>query len=140
MTQVLSLNAAEGAVAVMVSDEIFQSLFPGDKGGLEHIVQEVNFGTDALGFGIGQVGVYVDKDFAGLVQFLHHDVQVVGQNGEAAHDDQTGHRNTHSGEGHKSMEENTPEAFFQQISQIIQLHRRFPPLFRPGLPGPRQWR
>ena len=130
MAQVLSLNAGEGAVALMVVDEILQGLLTGDEGCLKHIVQHIDLGTNALGFGIGKLAVYVDKDFAGLVQILHHDIQIVGQDGEAAHDHKTCHRNAHGSEGHKAMGKNMPQAFLQKISNIIKSHCCNNPPFR----------
>ena len=97
----------------MIGNKVLQGLLPGDEGCLKHVVKKVNFGSDASCLGIGQVRVYVDKDFTGLVQLLHHFVQIVGQRGEAAHDDQTRHRHTHGGKGHKSMKEDAAEAFLQ---------------------------
>ena len=130
MAQVAGLHAAESAVAVMVGNEVLQCLLPGDEGGLKHVVNEIDFGADASGLGIGQVRVHIDQDLTGLVQLLHHFVQIVSQRGEAAHDDQTRHRHTHSGKGHKSMKEDAAEALLQKVSKIIQLHLSVPPLFR----------
>ena len=41
---------------------------------------------------------------------------IVQQNREAAHDQQTCHRNTNSSKGHKAVEENTFNALFEQIT------------------------
>ena len=122
MAQVTGVITAEGTVAVMVGNEVLKCLLPGDEGSLKDIVQQVDFRADASCLRVGQVGIDVHQDFAGLVQILNHFIQIIGQGGKAAHDDKAGHRHAHGGEGHKAMEENTPEALFQQISKIIQLH------------------
>ena len=114
-------------VSVVVIDEVLQRLLPGDEGCLEHIVQLIDLRAHASGLGVGQTAVDVHQNLTGLVQLLNHQVQVVSQNGKAAHNHQAGHGDAHGGERHESMEENTPEAFFQQVTQIIQLHLRFPP-------------
>ena len=111
VAQVGGLHAVESAVAVVVLDEVLQGFLPGDEGGLQDIVHQVDLCTDAFRLGIGQAAVDVYQDLTGLIQLLHHDVQVVGQGGEAAHDDQAGHRHTHGGKGHKPMEEDPAEAF-----------------------------
>ena len=95
----------------MVGDKALQCLLPGDKGGLQHIVQRIDFRADAPGLGIGQVTVHVDQDFTGLVQVLNHHVQVVGQNGEAAHNQQARNGNANSGKGHKAVEEDAAKTF-----------------------------
>ena len=95
----------------MVGDEVLQSLLPGDKPGVEDVVQGVDFRADASGFGVGQAAVHIHQNFTGLVQVLHHNIQVVGQDGEAAHNQKACHRDAHSGEGHEAMEENSTEAF-----------------------------
>ena len=114
----------------MVGNEILQCLLPGDEGRLQYVVKKIDFGADASGLGVRQIRVDEDQDLAGLVQLLDHLVQIVGQRGEAAHDDQTRHRYTHSGKGHKSMKEDAAEALLQKVSKIIQLHLSLPPLFR----------
>ena len=111
MAQVRGLDAAEGTVAVMVGNEILQCLLPGDEGGLQDIVQQIYFCADGSCLGIGQLAVHIHKDLTGPVQILHHDIQVVGQDGEAAHDDQARHRDAHGGERHEAVEENATEAF-----------------------------
>ena len=111
MAKILCLHTAEGAVAVMVGDEVLQRLLPGDKFGVEDVAQGVDFGTNASGFGIGQAAVHIHQNLTGLVQVLHHNIQIIGQDGEAAHNQKAGHRDAHSRERHKAMEENSPEAF-----------------------------
>ena len=103
----------QGTVAVMVGNKVLQGFLTGNEGGLEHIVQQVDPGADGSCLRIRQVAVHIGKDLAGFVQLLHHDIQVIGQNGEAAHDDQTCHRNTDCREGHEAVEENAPDALFQ---------------------------
>ena len=114
----------------MVGNEVLKRLLPGDEGSLKDVIQQVDFRADASCLRVGQVGIDVHQDFTGLVQILNHFVQIIGQGRKAAHDDQAGHRHAHGGEGHKAMEENAPEALFQQISQIIQLHLSLPPALR----------
>ena len=111
MAKILRLHAAEGTVTVMVGNEILQSLLTGDEFGIENIAQGVDFRADASGFGIGQAAVHIHQDLTGLVQVLHHNIQIIGQDGEAAHNQKASHRDAHSGEGHEAMEENSPEAF-----------------------------
>ena len=116
VAQVLSLDAVEGGVVVVVADEAFQRLFPGDVLRLLDIVQRVDPGAYASRLRAGIAAVDVHHDLAGLVQLLDHYVQVVGQDGEAAHDQQAGHRDADGGEGHKAMQEDTAEAFLDQVA------------------------
>ena len=95
----------------MIGNEVLKRLLPGDKGRLEHIVQSIDFGADASCLSVGKTAVNIHQDLAGLIQVLHHHIQVVGQDGEAAHDQQAGHGDTDSGEGHKAMQEDAPHAF-----------------------------
>ena len=111
VAQVLRIDALQGCVIFVIGDEVLKRLLPGDKGRLEHIVQGIDLGAHASCLGITQVAVNIDQNLTGLVQVLHHHIQVVGQDGEAAHDQQAGHGDTDSGKGHKAMEEDAPHAF-----------------------------
>ena len=111
MAQILRLNAIEGGVVVVVIHKALKGILPGDEHGFFHIVQRIDFGADASCFGIGQGGIHIHHDFAGLVQLLHHHVQVVGQNGEAAHNQQARNGNANSGKGHKAVEEDAAKTF-----------------------------
>ena len=89
---------------------------------LQHIGDLIDLGADTLGFRVGQFTVHINQNFIGLVQFFHHDVQIVHQDGEAAHNQQARHRDADGSKGHESVEEDSPDALFQQISNIIDLH------------------
>ena len=130
VAQVACLNTVESGVTVVVLNEAFQGLFPRDELSLKHIAQSIDLGADAPGLGIGQVGIDIDQDLAGLVQVLNHHIQVIGQNREAAHNDQAGHRNANSSEGHEAVEKNTPDALFEKVADIIEFHRCSTPLCR----------
>ena len=128
VAKVLRLHAFQRGVVIVVLDEVLQGLLPGDKGRLEHIVQGIDLGAHASCLGITQVAVNIDQNLTGLVQVLHHHIQVVGQDGEAAHDQQAGHGDTDSGKGHKAMQEDAPHALLQQVTNIIDSHSRSTPL------------
>ena len=129
VTQILRLNAAEGAVVVMVADEVLKRFLPGNVFRVKHIVQKVDLRADGSCLGVGKVAVDVHHNFAGLIQILNHDVQIVSQRGEAAHDDQTRHRDADSSKGHEAVLENAAEALLEQVPDIIELHVCFPPRF-----------
>ena len=120
--QILSLHTVEGTVALMLGQEIIQCLLPGNKFSPIDIVYGIELGADALGFRVGKLGVHIDQNLICFVQILNHQVDVVNQAEKAAHDQQAGHRNTHSGKGHKSVEEDAANALFEQITDIIDFH------------------
>ena len=111
--QVGSFHAGECIILLMVLHKPLQRLFPGNKIRLKNVFDHIDLGADALGLCLCEAAVHISQDLIGLIQFLHHDIDIVHQNGEAAHDQQTCHRDTHSGEGHEAVEENTPDALFQ---------------------------
>ena len=89
---------------------------------LQNIINEVDLGTDASCFCIFQCAVNIDQDLIGLIQFFHHDVYVIYQDGETAHDQKAGDGDAHSRKGHESVGKNALDAFFQQITDIIDSH------------------
>ena len=112
VAQVGCLHAAESTVTVMVCNEILQRFLPGNKGGLQNVVQQIDLCADGPGLSIGQFTVHIDQDLTGPVQIPYHFVQIVGKNREAAYDNQAGHRNADSGKGHEAMGKNTLYALF----------------------------
>ena len=67
VAQILWLNAAEGAVVVVVADKALKRFLTGNELCLQNVVQKVNFGADRPCFGVGQTAVDVHKNFAGLI-------------------------------------------------------------------------
>ena len=80
-----------------------------------YIADTVELGADTSCLRIGELTVYVHQDLIGLIQFFHHDIDIVCQAREAAHDNQAGNGNDDCCKGHKAMAENAQKAFLQQI-------------------------
>ena len=113
VAQVIRCQTAECCgLILMVCNKFLQGLFPGLEAGFIHIGKLIDLCADASGFRIGQAAVHIGHNLIGLVQILHHNVYIVNQGGEAAHDHKAGHRNQHSGKGHKTVEEDSPDALF----------------------------
>ena len=66
--------------------------------------------------------VDVDQNFVFLLQIQNHDVQVIENQAERAHDDQARNRHADCRKGHEAVQKHTLEALAQQITNIILLH------------------
>ena len=67
VAQIRGLHAVEGAVVVVILHEVLQGFLPGNEGGLQNVVQQVDLGADGAGLGVGQAAVDVHQDFTGLI-------------------------------------------------------------------------
>ena len=89
---------------------------------LIYIGNLIDLGADAPGFRIRKGIIHKGKDLTGLVQILNHYIHIINQTAKAAHDQKTGHRNYHCSQRHKAVEENTTDAFLDQIAKICYFH------------------
>ena len=123
VAQVGGQNAGKGGTLIlMIGNECLQRFLTGNELGQQHIVDLVDSGSDAPGVGVRQVAVHINQNFICLIQILHHQVHIVNQSGEAAHNQQAGHRDNDGGKGHEAVGENATDALHEQISDIIDLH------------------
>ena len=113
VAQILGLHAAEGFVTFMVRNKVLQSVLTAFEGGFMDIGDQPDLSLNAVSVGLGVGFVDIDHDLVGLVQFIHHDAHIVHQKGEAAHDQQAGHRHENGGEGHETVGKDATDALFK---------------------------
>jgi len=118
----VGVEAVEEGGIILLLGEILQSLFPRNELRVEDVGDHVDLRTDALGLGLGIIFVDIDEDLILLLEIDDHDMQIVEDQAERAHDDETGNRHADGGEGHEPVEKNASDAFAEQIADIILLH------------------
>ena len=120
--QGVGLQSGKGFGIVLFLHEVLQGFFPGNKLGVMNVSDHIDLRPDALGL-ILRIGlVNIDDHFILLFQLRHHNAEIVQNQTEAAHDDQAGNGDADCREGHEAVEENTPDAFADQITKFIPLH------------------
>ena len=118
------------ALVVVLGLKVLPSLFFGHKGGAGHVGNGLDLTLQGLALFSGQAVVDVGQKFVVLFQVAEDVVSVHGDEGEGAHDEQTGHRHAHGGEGHQPMGKDTPEPLPDMIPDLSISHCRNTPLPR----------
>ena len=113
MAQVIGLHAVKGGVVAVVGLKSFQGLFFGNEFGAVDIFNAGQSGADTFCLSIREGLIDIDQDLIGFIHVVYHDVDIIHQAGEAANDQQAGHRNADGGEGHKAVLKNATDALFE---------------------------
>ena len=113
-----SRHGVQQIVVLPALQKLVQRLLPGDEGHLRHIGHRLDLALQGPCLLLRAAVIDIGQKFVFFLQVPQRVVQIHRQQGEGAHDQQTGHDHTHGGKGHKAVGKDGVEPLAEIISRI----------------------